>query len=216
MTGYDIFLSNGDLLTTINVKTIDEQDHSSLVLIGQGIPDYGTPIAQDLVWMLENFAKSTPPVKPLEGQEWYDKVHKRMNFYNGSEWRYFASPESSYSSMFDMLPASINVDFTATATIPIFAGSNTAKHYYPTHVVLIPRGPFTATSAATVNLSVTIAGDVLASQSVPIIPPSKFIKTAMPASSAFVSGTGTLNLNITTAASGGQLNYDCYLFGFVL
>lgn len=216
MTGYDIFLSSGDLLTTINIKTIDEQDHSSLVLIGQGIPDYGTAIAQDFVWMLENFAKSTPPVEPLEGQEWYDNFHQRMNFYNGAEWRYYATAESSYSSLFDMLPASVNVDFTTTATIPIFTGSVAAKNYYPTHFILIPNGPFTATSPATANLSVTIAGDVLTSQSVPIIASSNFIKTAMPASSAYVSGTGTLNLNITTAASGGQLNYDCYLFGFVL
>lgn len=89
MTGYDIYLSDGSLLTTINVKTIDQKNSSSLILIGQGIPDYGTAIAQDFVWMLEHFANTTPPVHPLVGQQWYDTAHSRMNFYNGSTWSYY-------------------------------------------------------------------------------------------------------------------------------
>ena len=86
MSGYDILLSDGNLLTTINVKTIDEQNNSSLILIGQGIPDYGTAIAQDFVWLMENFANTSPPVHPLEGQHWYDKTNKTMNFFDGSDW----------------------------------------------------------------------------------------------------------------------------------
>ena len=87
MSGYDIFLSNGDLLTTVNVKTVDEHVHSSLVLIGQGIPNYGAEIAQDFIWLLENFANSTAPTAPLVGQFWYDDVNQVMNFYTGTEWK---------------------------------------------------------------------------------------------------------------------------------
>ncbi len=81
MSGYDVYLSDGDLLTTVNVKTVDVQQNTSLFLIGQGIPDYGTMVAQDLVWMLENFSKSVPPVHPLIGQIWHDNVNDRLNFY---------------------------------------------------------------------------------------------------------------------------------------
>ena len=216
MTGYDIYLSDGDLLTTINVKTIDEQNNSSLVLIGQGIPDYGTSIAQNFVWLMENFSKSTPPVNPLAGQHWYDRIKERMNFYTGTEWRHYSYAESSFAQMFDMATAATNIDFTLTGTTAIFTGGDASKTYYPTHVMLVPTGAFNATSPATADISVSSAGDVLASATIPIIPSSKFIKMPTNAQSAFISGTGTLNLNITAAASGGQLNYNVYIFGTVL
>jgi hypothetical protein len=82
MTGYDIFLSNGNLLTTINVKTVDDRAHSSLVLIGQGIPDYGQQWAQDFVWLLENFSNGSPPTHPIIGQLWHDRVADRMKYYS--------------------------------------------------------------------------------------------------------------------------------------
>ncbi len=86
MSGYDVYLSDGNLLTTINVKTIDVQKNSSLYLIGQGIPNYGEMIAQNLIWMLENFSNDSAPVHPLTGQLWFDSTEVTMNFYNGTEW----------------------------------------------------------------------------------------------------------------------------------
>lgn len=216
MTGYDIYLSDGDLLTTINVKTIDERNNSGLILIGQGIPDYGTAIAQDFVWLLENFAKNTPPVHPLIGQNWYDKAKERMNVYTGADWRHYLYSENTFGGLFDMTPAASNIDFTATGTTAIFTGSNSSKIYYPTHVMLVPIGTFNATSAAVANLSVSSAGDVLSSMTIPLIPSTEFIKMETNTQCAYIAGTGTLNLNITTAASGGQLNYGVYIFGTVL
>ena len=87
MSGYDIYLSIGTLLTTVNVKTIDDRAHTSVVLIGQGIPNYGAYVAQALVWMLENFAKATPPDNPLIGQQWYDTVNEKMNVYTADGWK---------------------------------------------------------------------------------------------------------------------------------
>ncbi len=86
MTGYDISLSSGALLTTVNVKTIDD-DHTSLVLIGQGIPNYGDYVAQDFVWLLENFAKNVAPLNPLLGQQWYNTDTGKMSVYTPSGWR---------------------------------------------------------------------------------------------------------------------------------
>lgn len=216
MTGYDIFLSNGTLLTTINVKTIDAQQNSSLFLIGQGIPDYGTDIAQDLVWMLENFSKSTSPVHPLVGQEWFDLTHKRMNVYNGSEWVFYPTMETNFSTLFDMLPAANAFDFTTTGTTAIFTGSDSTKIYLATHVLLIPAGEFTATGAPTINMSVSSAGDVVASSQLPIIASSQFVRLTTVQEPKIISGTGTLNLNVTTAATGGQCNYTVLVYGAIV
>lgn len=215
MTGYDIFLSDGALLTTINVKSIDNKNHSSMVLIGQGIPDYGTAIAQDFIWLVENFSKTSAPVNPLQGQQWYDKTHNRMNFYTGSEWRYYAFSESSYSSKFDMSSGATNLDFTSIASTIIFTGSNSAKKYCPTHLVMMPHGAFTASTPAIINLTASTTGDVLSTTTIPIIASTKFIHLPVSQPSAFISGTGTLHLNVTTAATGGPLNYDVYIFGAV-
>jgi hypothetical protein len=87
MSGYDLYLSSGILLTTVNVKTIDDRAHTSVVLIGQGIPNYGAYVAQDLVWMLEHFAKATSPSNPLIGQQWYDTVEGKMKVYTADGWK---------------------------------------------------------------------------------------------------------------------------------
>jgi hypothetical protein len=215
MTGYDIFLSDGELLTTINVKTIDQQNNSSLVLIGQGIPNYGAEIAQNFVWLLENFSKSAAPVNPLIGQEWYDTTNDRMNVYNGNEWRYYTTAEISYS-MFDMAPAATNVNFATIGTVSIFTGSNANKKYCPIHLVMLPRGAFTATSFPTFNLSVDSDGDVLSSTALTNITSTEFVKIDTNQHPVLISGTETLNLNITVAATGGQLNFDVYVFGVTI
>jgi hypothetical protein len=165
--------------------------------------------------MLENFAKTTPPINPLIGQQWYDKANGRMNFYNGTEWRYYSSPESSLSSKFDMEAASQGLDFTLAATTTIFIGADASKRYCPTHLIMIPSGPFTATSPATINICVTTPGDVLSSTVIPIIASTKFVSLPMNTEPTSISGTGLLYLNVTTPASGGQLNYDVYVFGVV-
>jgi hypothetical protein len=215
MSGYDIYLSDGVLLTTVNVKTVDQQINSSLFLIGQGIPDYGTNIAQDFVWLLENFAKASSPIHPLVGQEWYDKSHHRMNAYDGTNWHYYIGDNSSDAILFDMDQSSQNVDFTVVSTVPVFTGADSNKKYCPSRIILIPRGTFTATVPPTINFSVNAAGDVLASQSLPIISSThcKIFTTGNQPS--MIIGTQTLNLNITTAASGGQLNYDIYVYGAI-
>ena len=45
---------------------------TTLKLWGKGLKEYGEPVFQDLIYMLENFANSTEPVNAIEGQIWYD------------------------------------------------------------------------------------------------------------------------------------------------
>lgn len=61
-SGYYITVQEG------TVNTVD----TSLTLVGRNYPGYGQAIASDLVHILENFASSSPPNNPIEGQLWFD------------------------------------------------------------------------------------------------------------------------------------------------
>jgi hypothetical protein len=43
-----------------------------LTLISRAAPNWGEPLQEDLMALLENFANSTPPGNPTYGQVWYD------------------------------------------------------------------------------------------------------------------------------------------------
>lgn len=45
--------------------------NSSLVVLGKGAFDYGQPIQENLLHLLENFSNSTRPYYPIEGQLWF-------------------------------------------------------------------------------------------------------------------------------------------------
>jgi len=45
---------------------------TSLTFIGPASPSFGVAINEDFLYLLENFANSTPPANPTEGQLWYD------------------------------------------------------------------------------------------------------------------------------------------------
>ena len=66
---------------------------TTLKLWGKGLKEYGEPVFQDLIYMLENFANSSAPVFPIEGQTWYDNSSTGspaplpiLKAYDGSAW----------------------------------------------------------------------------------------------------------------------------------
>ena len=66
---------------------------TTLKLWGKGLKEYGEPVFQDLVYMLENFAGATEPVFSIEGQIWYNNgtagsppTLPKLLAYNGSTW----------------------------------------------------------------------------------------------------------------------------------
>ena len=75
--------------------TIDDNSRNtsdtSLTLLGRNEPSYGQAIAENFVHILENFANSTPPNNPIEGQLWYDSGTNRLKINDStagaSNWR---------------------------------------------------------------------------------------------------------------------------------
>lgn len=72
---------------TLLDNTIDSTT-TSLNLLGQGVRNYGTGVADDLVWLLENFAGTGTPGNPIVGQLWWDTANQLLKVYRGSGvWR---------------------------------------------------------------------------------------------------------------------------------
>jgi len=78
---YVIYKNNGEKLTVVDDGTINQS--TDLTLIGRNYPSYGQVLDQNFIKLLENFAGSKTPAKPMIGQLWYDTASKKMRFYNG-------------------------------------------------------------------------------------------------------------------------------------
>lgn len=57
---------------------------TSLKFSGRNTTNYGTAVAENFLHLLENFAASTPPTNPVEGQLWYDNANEILLVNDGS------------------------------------------------------------------------------------------------------------------------------------
>lgn len=88
--------TNGNILLTISDGDIDTS--TSLSLLGRNYAggvnnSYADEIASNFVKLLENFAKVTAPLAPLNGQVWYDTTAKVLKIWNAasSVWKVIGS-----------------------------------------------------------------------------------------------------------------------------
>jgi hypothetical protein len=72
---YILTYSLGSLIvndTTLNTQT-------SLSIPGLNYEGYGSPVDQNFVLLLENFAAPNPPASPIPGQTWFNTVTQQLN-----------------------------------------------------------------------------------------------------------------------------------------
>ena len=71
---------------TVEDNTVNQE--TSISLPGKSTTSYGTVIAENFLHLLENFAKSSAPVRPLEGQLWFDTTvgTNQLKVYDGTNW----------------------------------------------------------------------------------------------------------------------------------
>lgn len=91
---------------------------TSLALIGQNAVNFGLPLNENFIYLLQNFASSTPPASPIAGQIWYNSVSSVMNYYDGKEWLSLSPPYDGNAGT-----AQIIIDQQTTITIILSGGS---------------------------------------------------------------------------------------------
>lgn len=73
---------------TITVQPNDTNTETSLTFVGKNKTGYGEIIATNFLQLLENFANSTAPLRPIEGQLWFDNSASvnQLKVYDGTNW----------------------------------------------------------------------------------------------------------------------------------
>jgi len=81
---YVINKFNGVQLVVLDDGTIDTS--TSLGLVGRNYVGYGETQNENFVFLLENFANTAPPSRPLVGQLWFNTTNNTAYAYDGSNW----------------------------------------------------------------------------------------------------------------------------------
>lgn len=73
---------------TIAVSTGTIDTTTSITLVGKNRKDYGEMFAENFLHMLEHFAAPTTPLRPTQGQLWFnnDPEISRLTVYDGASW----------------------------------------------------------------------------------------------------------------------------------
>lgn len=77
---YNVDTFGGDRTIVIEEGTIDTT--FDLKLLGKNYAGYGEIQNENFLHLLENFANSTAPPRPINGQIWYDTSTKRIKYYD--------------------------------------------------------------------------------------------------------------------------------------
>jgi len=79
---YNINKTDGTILTTVPDGQTDTLS-SDLTLIGKNFSGFGESLNENLIKLLENFANSTSPARPIRGQIWFDTTENKLKVYTG-------------------------------------------------------------------------------------------------------------------------------------
>lgn len=74
--------TDGTVLATVADGAVDTT--TDITLIGRLYRNYGELVNENFAQMLENFADTSSPANPLEGQIWYDKGDSQLKIYRST------------------------------------------------------------------------------------------------------------------------------------
>ena len=80
---YQINKTDGTIVATVADGQIDTLS-TDITLIGKNYSGFGEAFNENLVKILENFASTAEPLRPLKGQVWFDNAENKLKVYNGT------------------------------------------------------------------------------------------------------------------------------------
>lgn len=85
---YTISFSDAVNKGTITIEDNTVNNETSINFPGKNTTSYGTVIAENFLHILENFANSSAPLRPIEGQLWFDTTAgvNQLKVYDGANW----------------------------------------------------------------------------------------------------------------------------------
>jgi microcystin-dependent protein len=85
---YTISFSDAVNKGTITIEDNTVNNETSINFPGKNTTSYGTVIAENFLQILENFANSSAPLRPIEGQLWFDTTAgvNQLKVYDGANW----------------------------------------------------------------------------------------------------------------------------------
>lgn len=187
---YVINKSDGTAFTTLQDSTIDTT--ASLTLVGRNYIGYGEIQNENFLFLLENFANTTSPARPISGQLWFDTTANVLKAYDGTKWVEVGSAAISASPPQDppagafWFKSGANTLHTWTGTTWAFVGPETAEGFGVTRARSTTLFADTGTEYPVILL--TIAGIVIG-----IVSSSPFTIN----SSNAITGFTTLDAGIT-------------------
>lgn len=84
------YSESGKTPIVVNDGTIETS--TSLKLVGKNYNRFGEYLNENLLHLLENFAATTAPDNPTEGQLWYDTSESYLKIYESGKWYTIGSP----------------------------------------------------------------------------------------------------------------------------
>ena len=76
--------------TSPNQYTVQDgvlNTQTDLNFVGKGYAGYGEVIAENFLHLMENFANTSAPTKPITGQLWWDSTNNKLQVYNGTRFQ---------------------------------------------------------------------------------------------------------------------------------
>lgn len=106
---------------TVADGTLNNQ--TGLTFVGQGYTGFAPQFANNFLHLLENFAGSSEPTQPVEGQLWYDTVNRVVAVYDGTTWSPAGALRKSITAPTNSIAGDLWVN-TSTSQLYLFSGSN--------------------------------------------------------------------------------------------
>jgi microcystin-dependent protein len=84
---YTVNFTDSENKSPITVFDNTSSTDTSLTFPGRNVTGYGQIIAENFLALLENFASSTEPINPVEGQLWYDSTNGVLQIWDNTAWK---------------------------------------------------------------------------------------------------------------------------------